>query len=146
MFDASTAEYENASAAILAAAVADYRPKETADKKIKKNSDEMTVELVKNPDILATLGKQKKEGQVLVGFALETDNELENARTKLEKKNLDFIVLNSLRDQGAGFQHGTNKIAIVHKSNKIDNFELKSKSDVAKDIVNALAETMGIGI
>jgi len=146
MFEASTREYSEAQAAILAAAVADYRPRETADKKIKKSSDEMVVELVKNPDILATLGSSKKQGQVLVGFALETDNEMENAQTKLEKKNLDFIVLNSLKDEGAGFRHGTNKIAILHRNNKIDNFELKSKSEVARDIVDTLAETMGIGI
>lgn len=144
MYQAATAEYEQADAAILAAAVADYRPKEVAGTKIKKKSDDMVIELVKTHDILATLGSRKREGQILVGFALETDNEMENARIKLEKKNLDFIVLNSLQDKGAGFRHDTNKITILHRSNKIDNFELKSKSAVAGDIADTLARTMGL--
>lgn len=142
MFDAVTTSFETADAAILAAAVADYRPKSAADKKIKKNSDEMSLDLVKNPDILATLGSRKKDHQVLVGFALETDNELENARTKLLKKNLDFIVLNSLRDEGAGFQKDTNKITIIDKDNNVRNFELKTKSEVAADIVDTLTERL----
>lgn len=142
MFDAATASFDTADAAILAAAVADYRPRNAADRKIKKNSDEMSLELVKNPDILATLGSRKKYHQVLVGFALETDNEMENARTKLLKKNLDFIVLNSLRDEGAGFQKDTNKITIIDKNNNVHNFELKTKSEVAADIVDTLTERL----
>lgn len=142
MFDAATASFDTADAAILAAAVADYRPRNAADRKIKKNSDEMSLELVKNPDILATLGSRKKDHQVLVGFALETDNEMENARTKLLKKKLDFIVLNSLRDEGAGFQKDTNKITIIDKNNNVHNFELKTKSEVAADIVDTLTERL----
>lgn len=144
MFDIATAIFDTCDAAILAAAVADYRPREVAENKIKKTGDEMVIELVKNPDILGTLGIAKKKGQVLAGFALETNDELEHARQKLEKKNLDFIVLNSLNDKGAGFQYATNKITILHQNNKIDTFELKSKSEVARDIADALAEKMGL--
>ena len=96
----------------------------------------MSIELEKTIDIAATLGKTKCDNQLLAGFALETDNELDNAKNKLKKKNFDFIVLNSLKDQGAGFAHDTNKITIISKGNKIEHFELKSKKKVAKDIVN----------
>lgn len=126
--------YENADIAIASAAVADYAPKEVAKEKIKKNDDSLTIELVKNPDILKTMG-EKKSHQFLVGFALETQNEEENAKGKLEKKNLDMIVLNSLRDEGAGFKNDTNKIKIFTKTEKKE-FDLKSKDDVAKDILN----------
>ncbi|ASK31064.1 phosphopantothenoylcysteine decarboxylase [Chryseobacterium sp. T16E-39] len=126
--------YENVDIAIASAAVADYAPKEVAKEKIKKNDDNLTIELVKNPDILKTMGDQKTH-QFLVGFALETQNEEENAKGKLEKKNLDMIVLNSLRDTGAGFKNDTNKIRIFTKTEKKE-FELKSKDDVAKDILN----------
>lgn len=98
----------------------------------------MEVQLVKNPDIAASMGKIKKPSQITVGFALETDQELENAKTKLEKKNFDFIVLNSLKDEGAGFQSDTNKISIIHRGNKIENYQLKSKENVAVDIADAL--------
>jgi len=123
--------------AILSAAVSDYKPKEVAENKIKKSSDTLTIELVKTKDILASLGKVKKQ-QFLVGFALETNNELENAITKLTSKNLDLIVLNSLQDKGAGFKKETNKVTIIDKSEKISEFSLKSKAEVAEDIFNVI--------
>lgn len=126
--------YDRADIGIASAAVADYAPKEVAKEKIKKNDDNLTIELVKNPDILKTMG-EKKTHQFLVGFALETQNEEENAKGKLEKKNLDMIVLNSLRDEGAGFKNDTNKIKILTKTGK-QEFALKSKDEVAKDILD----------
>jgi len=126
--------YDTIDIGIASAAVADYAPKEVAKEKIKKNDESLTIELVKNPDILKTMG-EKKTHQFLVGFALETQNEEENAKGKLEKKNLDMIVLNSLRDEGAGFKNDTNKIKIFTKTEKKE-FNLKSKDDVAKDILN----------
>lgn len=123
---------------ILAAAVADYAPKTMAAQKIKKQSDEMQLELVKTIDIAQELGKTKLKGQINVGFALETNAELENAQKKIVKKNLDLIVLNSLKDAGAGFGHDTNKISIIDNQNNIEHFELKSKKEVAKDIINAI--------
>ena len=126
--------YESVDIGIASAAVADYAPKEVAKEKIKKNDENLTIELVKNPDILKTMG-EKKTHQFLVGFALETQNEEENAKGKLEKKNLDMIVLNSLRDEGAGFKNDTNKIKIFTKTEKKE-FNLKSKDEVAKDILN----------
>jgi len=134
MFEKVFQFYENVDVAIASAAVADYAPKEVAKEKIKKNDDNLTIELIKNPDILKTMG-EKKNHQFLVGFALETQNEEENAKGKLEKKNLDMIVLNSLRDEGAGFKNDTNKIKIFTKAEKIE-FNLKSKDEVAKDIFN----------
>ncbi|WP_029298196.1 bifunctional phosphopantothenoylcysteine decarboxylase/phosphopantothenate--cysteine ligase CoaBC [Chryseobacterium hispalense] len=128
--------YDSADIGIASAAVADYAPKEVAKEKIKKNDENLTIELVKNPDILKTMG-EKKTHQFLVGFALETQNEEENAKGKLEKKNLDMIVLNSLRDQGAGFKNDTNKIKIFTKTEKIE-FDLKSKDEVAKDILDSI--------
>lgn len=124
---------------VFAAAVADYRPKVVADKKIKKSGDELTIELVKNVDIAAALGKEKKAGQFSVGFALETHNESANAREKLQKKNLDMIVLNSLNDPGAGFKHDTNKVTII-EMDATTAFELKQKTEVAQDIVNLIWE------
>jgi len=126
--------------AILAAAVADFTIKNPAKQKIKKKSDsnEMVLTLIKTKDILKSLGKIKTDRQTLVGFALETNNEEVNALKKLKAKNLDFIVLNSLQDKGAGFAHDTNKITILDNNNNIYNFELKSKLDVAKDIANHL--------
>ncbi|WP_292009838.1 bifunctional phosphopantothenoylcysteine decarboxylase/phosphopantothenate--cysteine ligase CoaBC [Chryseobacterium sp.] len=126
--------YEKVDIAIGSAAVADYAPKEVAKEKIKKNDEHLIIELVKNPDILKTMG-EKKVNQFLVGFALETQNEEENAKGKLEKKNLDMIILNSLRDEGAGFRKDTNKIKIFTKTGK-EEFDLKSKTEVAKDIFN----------
>lgn len=137
MYQIINKEFIDADVAILCAAVADYRPKEQADNKIKrKEGIDLTLELVPNKDIAASLGKSKKEGQILIGFALETNNEEQNALAKIEKKNLDYIVLNSLNDKGAGFQHDTNKIAILDKTGNRINFELKDKKSVAKDIIN----------
>ncbi|WP_335682333.1 bifunctional phosphopantothenoylcysteine decarboxylase/phosphopantothenate--cysteine ligase CoaBC [Pontibacter actiniarum] len=126
---------------VFAAAVADYRPKTMADKKIKKDGDELTIELVKNVDIASALGKQKKEWQFSVGFALETHNESANAREKLRKKNLNMIVLNSLNDPGAGFAHDTNQVTIIEE-NATHSFELKPKSELAQDIVNLIWERL----
>lgn len=140
MFDKVFEYYKEVHIAIASAAVADYAPKEIAAEKIKKNDDSLTIELVKNPDILKTMGDQKTN-QLLVGFALETQNEEVNAKGKLEKKNLDMIVLNSLRDEGAGFQKDTNKIKIITKSH-LKSFDLKSKDEVAKDILNFVEEQM----
>ena len=123
---------------VLAAAVADYAPAEVSDKKIKReNKDEVTLRLVRNPDIAAAIG-ERKNGQVLVGFALETDNEVENAVKKLKKKNLDWIVLNSLRDPEAGFMKDTNKITMLSADGETLKFGAKSKAEVAKDIVDVV--------
>lgn len=121
---------------IFSAAVADYTPKFVAVEKIKKADAEFTIELVKTKDILKEIGTNKKENQFIVGFALETTNEIEHAKAKLVKKNLDMIVLNSLKNEGAGFQHDTNQISILDRHNKISHYELKSKKEVAKDIVD----------
>ena len=137
MYDASIQNFESADVAILCAAVADYRPKEQADAKIKRvDGVDLTLELVPNRDIAASLGKLKKENQILIGFALETNDEQNNALKKIEKKNLDFIVLNSLNDAGAGFQHDTNKISILSRNGNKKDFELKDKKTVAKDILD----------
>jgi phosphopantothenoylcysteine decarboxylase / phosphopantothenate---cysteine ligase len=138
MHDAAVAAFGTCQVGIMAAAVADYRPKVVATEKIKKQGDELSLDLVKNPDIAADLGKTKAQGQVLVGFALETNNEESNALGKLERKNLDCIVLNSLRDSGAGFNHDTNKVSILFKDNKRQDFELKTKAAVADDILTAV--------
>jgi phosphopantothenoylcysteine decarboxylase/phosphopantothenate--cysteine ligase len=132
--------FDSVDVAIASAAVADYTPKVVAQEKIKKNEDSFTIELVKNPDILKTMGQQKKH-QILVGFALETQNEMANAKGKLEKKNLDMIVLNSLRDEGAGFKKDTNKINLITKD-EIVTFDLKPKTEVAKDILDAVEARM----
>ena len=128
----------------MAAAVADYRPKEVAREKIKKESSEFMLELVKTTDILSELGKMKRPGQVLIGFALETENEEENARKKLQKKNLDFVVLNSLQDEGAGFKTDTNKVTLIDKLGGIDKYALKTKSEVAKDICNKIIQLYNV--
>jgi phosphopantothenoylcysteine decarboxylase/phosphopantothenate--cysteine ligase len=124
---------------VFAAAVADYRPESIATEKIKKENDDITLRMVKNPDILAWAGKNKESKQVVVGFALESENLIENGKEKLRKKNADLMVLNSIKDDGAGFEHETNKISILDKDNKLSTFELKSKALVAKDIVNYIA-------
>lgn len=135
MYDAAHQYYDSVDIGILSAAVADYRPAEVATEKIKKNDGGMTLHLTKTKDILASLGAIKKN-QFLVGFALETENEEANAKIKLRKKNLDLIVLNSLRDKGAGFASDTNKVTLISKDNKTFPFEVKSKHEVAKDILN----------
>lgn len=142
MYDEVFRFYDKVDIAIASAAVADYAPKNIATEKIKKNEAEFSIELIKNKDILKEMGAQKTH-QFLVGFALETQNEEENARAKLEKKNLDLIVLNSLRDAGAGFQNDTNKVKIISK-NDVVNFDLKSKDDVASDILNLIEEKMDL--
>ncbi|MEQ3165550.1 bifunctional phosphopantothenoylcysteine decarboxylase/phosphopantothenate--cysteine ligase CoaBC [Parabacteroides goldsteinii] len=140
MYQAAMTAFPKADAGILCAAVADYRPEIQADEKIKRESKgEMMLHLVPNKDIAASLGAIKREGQVLVGFALETNNEATNAESKLKRKNLDFIVLNSLRDAGAGFRCDTNKISIIDRQGEITGYPLKSKQGVAVDIVNKLA-------
>lgn len=137
MYQAALSEFSDCDTAILCAAVADYRPKEQAGTKIKRTDDEgITLELVANKDIAAALGKQKKNSQTLIGFALETNNEEQNALRKIKKKNLDYIVLNSLQDKGAGFQHDTNKIAIINKNGNRKDFVLKNKRSVARDILD----------
>ena len=137
MYKATVSLYPDMDIVICAAAVADYRPKLVADQKIKKKSEEFTITLVKNKDILFSLGEMKKE-QFLVGFALETENEVENAIGKLKRKNLDAIVLNSLNDSGAGFGKLTNKISFIDKNLDIKTFELKTKAEVALDILNEI--------
>jgi phosphopantothenoylcysteine decarboxylase/phosphopantothenate--cysteine ligase len=141
MHAVSVINWPKADAAILAAAVADYRPSRTEAGKIKKKEGPLTVKLVRNPDIAAELGQDKRPNQRLVGFALETENGLENARGKLKRKNLDFIVLNSPNDKGAAFGHTTNKIQLV-SGNKVTPFKLKSKADVAEDILDALVKVL----
>ncbi|RKS93928.1 phosphopantothenoylcysteine decarboxylase/phosphopantothenate--cysteine ligase [Flavobacterium limicola] len=129
--------YSDVDVAIAAAAVADYKPKNVAQQKIKKAADNFTIELEKTKDILASLGEQKKN-QFLIGFALETENEIENAKLKIQKKNLDLIVLNSLQDQGAGFGKPTNKVTFIDKFFNIEPMQLKSKEAVADDILNKI--------
>lgn len=138
MYENAIKIFPNCDAAIMNAAVADYTPKETTNQKIKEKTNSIQLELIPTKDIALELGKMKKTNQILIGFALETNNEIENAKNKIQKKNLDFIVLNSLNDNGAGFNHDTNKITIIDKNNNIESFELKSKPEVAKDIVSKL--------
>lgn len=135
MYDAAHTYFDACDIAILSAAVADYKPKDVATQKIKKKSSTLSIDLVKTKDILASLGAIKSK-QFLVGFALETENELENAKGKLKKKNLDLIVLNSLQDKGAGFKSETNKVTFIAKDNTITAFDLKLKSEVAVDLIN----------
>lgn len=135
MYNTTIEQFTTADSAILCAAVADYRPKQKEDSKIKRKSDEIDLKLVKNKDIAASLGAMKTKKQTLIGFALETDHEYENALKKIETKNLDFIVLNSLNDKGAGFQHDTNKISIIDKHGSRTDFDLKTKKEVAHDII-----------
>ena len=137
MYNEVHKHYAATDIAICAAAVADYKPKTIADQKIKKSDAELQITLVKNKDILLSLGDQKKH-QFIVGFALETQNEVENATKKLKKKNLDLIVLNSLNDKGAGFGKSTNKISIIDNKLNIKTFKLKTKADVALDIINEI--------
>lgn len=141
MYEASQELFEGAAIAVMAAAVADYTPVHTATEKIKKNTgagNNLTIELTKTKDILKSLGEKKTKEQVLVGFALETNSEKEYALNKLQQKNADMIVLNSLRDEGAGFGHDTNKITIFTKAGEEINFAVKSKNEVAKDIVDTI--------
>ena len=141
MYDMAHQFFKDCDVAILSAAVADYRPANISDQKIKKNESEITLKLEKTLDILASLGKIK-EKQYLVGFALETENEVENAKSKIKKKNLDLIVLNSLNDKGAGFAVDTNKVTLIDANNKAYPFSVKPKEDVARDILDHILKTL----
>ena len=146
MHDAALSAFPDFDAAIMCAAVADYAPVVVAEKKIKREKDEIPViELKKNPDIAAALGRIKKPGQMLVGFALETDNEMANAQSKLERKNLDMIVLNSLADKQAGFGVDTNKVTIIEKDGSVHTYEVKPKKEVAADIVDLITSRQNEG-
>jgi phosphopantothenoylcysteine decarboxylase/phosphopantothenate--cysteine ligase len=140
MFEACISQFKNMDIAIMAAAVADFTPEQKVSVKIKRKEDNLNLNLVPTPDIAAELGKLKKSGQLLVGFALETQNGIENARGKLKRKNLDLIVLNSLEDAGAGFGVDTNKITLIDNKNTITGFELKSKTEVAQDILERISK------
>ena len=133
--------FKSSDISILSAAVSDFKPKNRSKIKIKKqNLDLLSIDLVENIDILKYLGDNKSNNQILIGFALETDNEFQNALSKIENKNLDAIVLNSLNDKGAGFGHDTNKVTFINKNGKTRKFKLKSKIDVSKDIFNELVK------
>lgn len=134
MLEETATHFDNADIVVMSAAVADYTPANVATQKIKKKDDNFQIDMIKTTDILATLGQKKSSKQTLVGFALETNNELEHAKSKLVRKNLDFIVLNSMQDSGAGFAGDTNKITVIDRSGTQQNFELKSKRQVAQDI------------
>ena len=138
LFNATTKAFTNSDITIMAAAVADYKPLNTASNKIKKKEDQFKIELVKTKDILSELGKKKKKNQLLIGFALETENELANAKEKLKSKNLDLIILNSLKDDGAGFGTDTNKVTVIDNGGKKKELPLKMKTEIAHDIVNII--------
>jgi len=140
MYNACTKEFERSDIGVMAAAVADYTPADVADNKIKKNADELVIELKKTKDILKSLGENKSAKQVLVGFALETNDERAYALGKLKSKNADMVVMNSLNDAGAGFGTDTNKITIFDKSGKEFNYELMSKQEAAKNIVDSIIQ------
>jgi len=140
MFEAASAHFGDSDIVVMSAAVADYTPQEVADQKIKKKAEDFNITLKKTVDILGTLGQQKTARQTLVGFALETNNELENAQNKLIRKNADFIVLNSMQDKGAGFATDTNKVTVLQKDGKVIPFDLKSKDDVARDICDLIVQ------
>ncbi|WP_462219352.1 phosphopantothenoylcysteine decarboxylase domain-containing protein, partial [Ferruginibacter sp.] len=142
MYDACINHFEKTDIAVMSAAVADYTPVSTASQKIKKNENTFNIELTKTKDILKSLGEKKKNKQLLVGFALETSNEKEYALKKLQTKNADMIVLNSLNDAGAGFGYDTNRITIFDKHNNEYKFDTKSKKEVAKDIVNTIIKLL----
>lgn len=142
MYDAATSHFPEADITILSAAVADFTPETTADKKIKRKGDELVLNLRPTQDIAAALGTLKKDNQLLVGFALETDNEMQNAQSKMERKNLDFIVLNSLQDKGAGFRVDTNKITILDRQQGTTAYDVKTKQEVAEDIVEYLVRKL----
>jgi phosphopantothenoylcysteine decarboxylase/phosphopantothenate--cysteine ligase len=138
MTDECLSRFPSCDIAILAAAVADFTPEKVYGKKIKKDGSDLVLRLKATTDIAESLGRIKKPSQLIAGFALETDNELANAHAKLLRKNLDIIVLNSLNEEGAGFGHDTNKVTIIDGNNNIDKFELKSKEEAAKDILDKI--------
>ena len=139
MYEACLQHFPTSTLTVLSAAVADYTPKVVADRKIKKKEAQFFLELVKTVDIAASLGHQKRPDQFLVGFALETDNEMVNAHAKLTSKQLDLIVLNSLRDKGAAFGHDTNQVTLIHRHGAIHRFGLKDKRLVAQDIADQVS-------
>jgi len=134
--------FKSSDIAIFSAAVSDYKTNKVECQKVKKSAESWDITLQKTNDILLEVSQKKKKNQILVGFALETENEMENATAKLQQKNLDLIVLNSLNDKGAGFSHDTNKITIIEKDNKVEEFELKYKSEVAKDIMDKIIQKL----
>lgn len=138
MYDECHRYFSQAGITVLSAAVADFTPELKYSNKVKRGKEDWVIRLKPTCDIAASLGEIKREDQVLAGFALETDDEINNAIAKLKRKNLDLIVLNSLKDKGAGFGTDTNKVSLIDKNNNIDNFELKSKTEVAKDIVEKI--------
>jgi phosphopantothenoylcysteine decarboxylase / phosphopantothenate---cysteine ligase len=138
MFEACMTNKENAEIIVMAAAVSDYKPARVSDTKLKKSGSSLELQLMPTTDILAEIGKEKKTGRIIVGFALESDHEEENARKKLSAKNLDLVILNSLREEGAGFKTPTNKVSILFKDGHIRHFPLKSKREVARDIIDAV--------
>jgi phosphopantothenoylcysteine decarboxylase/phosphopantothenate--cysteine ligase len=142
MYEQCVDIFSGADVAVMSAAVADYTPVARASEKIKKNDERFSIELTKTKDILKSLGEKKHNGQLLVGFALETNNERENALQKLQKKNADLIVLNSLNDEGAGFGHDTNKITIFEKNGNELVYERKPKQQVARDIVDRIVKML----
>lgn len=142
MYSAAINHFPKCDIAIMSAAVADFKPSESFNEKVKRGKDNLQINLTPNKDIAAELGNIKTKNQILVGFALETDNEFENAIKKIKSKNLDFIVLNSLKEKGAGFGHDTNKISIIDKNGNKTDFNLKSKNKVAVDVVNKLVELL----
>lgn len=143
MYEAATKNFPKADIAILCAAVADFTPETTADKKIKRKGDDLLLRLQPTQDIAAALGAAKQKKQMLVGFALETDNELKNAKDKMKRKNLDLIVLNSLQDKGAGFRVDTNKVTIIDSHHDLTAYDTKTKREVAEDIVECIAKRVG---
>lgn len=144
MYDAAVAAFAQSDAAIMCAAVADYKPATCCDRKMKRSADDLTLQLVPNRDIAAALGAIKRDNQCLVGFALETNDEQSNAQSKLQKKNLDFVVLNSLQNPGAGFRYDTNQVTIIERNGKQTDFPCKPKSEVAADIVALLAQYLNL--
>ena len=139
MYEATLPLFAETDIAILSAAVADYRPKHVASQKLKKKDAALSIELEPTPDILASLGKIKRSGQILVGFALETENALANAMEKLSRKNCDLIVMNTLSDEGAGFGHDTNRVTIIGTQGNVTNFGLRSKAEVAVDVLHQIS-------
>ena len=140
MYEKVSEFFPTADAAILSAAVADFTPKIVHNQKIKEKQQSLHIELQPTVDIAKEIGKQKQAHQKIIGFALETHNEIEHALGKMQRKNFDCIVLNSLADKGAGFGYDTNKVTILHTNGRVDNYELKTKNEVANDIICTLAQ------
>ncbi len=144
MAEACISRFPHCDIAIMAAAVADFSPAIVEERKVKRTDNELNIRLIPTQDIAETLGNAKKTSQILAGFALETHDEINNAVRKLHRKNMDLIVLNSLQDKGAGFEHDTNKITLIDNNNNIDNFELKPKEKVAEDILKKIVSLINL--